>query len=220
LDKIGSGSSGSGASGDPAGGSSVNNLHSVSMPVIPPSPSSALDMHKLTLKAAQNQLAIKKLEEKNEQLQREIEGLRQDIDLLKKLVVSLDLSQKQQLEGQNPEYFSSMKNRQALEIQVEESDTTKRKPVTKSNTDKGPSTKSKESKKKASGNTSPKKDEEDYEEEVEARGNSKKLSASNAAGNSKEKKERIKSPREEKTSARRETAPTSSSKSKKSKQKS
>jgi len=113
----------------------------VSMPVIPPTPSSALDMHKITLKAAQNQTAIKKLEEKNEQLQREIEGLRQDIDLIKKLVVSLDLSQKQ---------------KEILNVEVD--DTNKRKPVAKSSTDKGPSTKSgKESKKKASGNASPKK---------------------------------------------------------------
>jgi len=62
--------------------------------IVPPSPSSALDMHKVTLRAAQNHLAIKKMEEKNDHLQKEIDQLRQDVDLLKKLVVSLDLQQK------------------------------------------------------------------------------------------------------------------------------
>jgi len=197
LDKLGPGNSGSGAGSDL--GTSSNNLHSVSMPVIPPTPSSALDMHKITLKAAQNQTAIKKLEEKNEQLQREIEGLRQDIDLIKKLVVSLDLSQKQ---------------KEILNVEVD--DTNKRKPVAKSSTDKGPSTKSgKESKKKASGNASPKKNEED-DEEFEER-ESKKLSSSNAGGGNSNKKDKVISPRDERTTARRDTAPTSSSKGKKSK---
>jgi len=69
---------------------------------VPPSPSSAsvnLDVHKVALRATQNQSAIKRLEEKNEALQKEMDVLRQDIELLKKLVVSLDLQQK--ANGQN-----------------------------------------------------------------------------------------------------------------------
>jgi len=79
------------AGGDLVTSASTGGL-STSMPtfLVPPSPSSSLDMHKLTLKAAQNQLAIKKLEEKNEILQKEIEALRQDMELLKKLVVNID----------------------------------------------------------------------------------------------------------------------------------
>jgi len=59
----------------------------------PISPTSAVDMHRLTLKVAQQQSAIKKLEDKNVDMQKEIETLRQDLDLLKKLMMSMDLSQ-------------------------------------------------------------------------------------------------------------------------------
>jgi len=95
--------SSAGAGGDLVTSASIGSL-SVSMPnIVPPSPSSVVDMHKLTLRTTQSQLAIKRLEEKNEQLQKEIEALRSDIELIKKFVVSLDITaaEKLQLEGTN-----------------------------------------------------------------------------------------------------------------------
>jgi len=90
------------ASGNNAGGDLVTSasMGSSSMPtlLVPPSPSSVVDMHKLTLRTTQSQMAIKRLEEKNEQFQKEIDILRQDMELLKKLVVSLDLSKGEALE--------------------------------------------------------------------------------------------------------------------------
>jgi len=93
--------SSAGAGGDLVTSASIGSL-SVSMPnIVPPSPSSVVDMHKLTLRTTQSQLAIKRLEEKNEQLQKEIEALRSDIGLIKKFVVTLDITaaEKLQLEG-------------------------------------------------------------------------------------------------------------------------
>jgi len=125
--------------------------------LVPPSPSSAVDMHKLTLKAAQNQLAIKKLEEKNEQLQKEIEALRQDMELLKKLVVSLDLHN---LDG----LASALAPAGPSTAQTpEDQEKSKRKTVavTKVNSEKTiPKTSTKDRKSKAPVNSAPKDDDE------------------------------------------------------------
>jgi len=73
-----------GAGGDHVTVASTGSIGGGSMPmIVPPSPSSSLDMHKVTLRAAQNHLAIKKLEEKNDHLQKEVEQLKQDVDGLK-----------------------------------------------------------------------------------------------------------------------------------------
>lgn len=163
-----------GNGGDLVTTSSVGNIGTIGLHV-PPSPSSALDFHKVTLRATQNQLAIKKLEEKNELLQKEIEGLRQDMELLKKLVVSLDL--------------------QRHDGDVEEHNKRKTVVVSKISSEKS-ITKTKERKKTMSTAQPPREEEED----VSGSETKRKLSSSNAGSGQKEKdkRDRAKSPRDEK----------------------
>jgi len=79
----------------------ITTTSSGSVLAVPTSPTSVVDMHKLTLKATQNQMAIKKLEERNELLQKEIDEIRRDMELMKKVVLSLDLSPTEKIQLEN-----------------------------------------------------------------------------------------------------------------------
>jgi len=160
--------SGGTAGGDLVTSASASNISATPAFLVPPSPSSALDIHKVTLRAAQNQLAIKKLEEKNEHLHREIEALRQDMELLKKLVVSLDLQQRHDLDGQDLQ-----KNKRKTVA------------VTKVSSEKNiPKSTTKERRKPVNSATTPVKREKDYDDDEVSTGNEGSA-----------KKERAKNPR-------------------------
>jgi len=111
-----------GAGGELVSSASMGSLNTS----MPQSPSSVVEMHKMTLKATQNHISIKRLEEKNEQLQKEIEVLRQDVDLLKKLVMSLDLSK-----GAEPvEQLDTAAKRKTMTVKVSSEKSLPKQPMT------------------------------------------------------------------------------------------
>jgi len=185
LDKYNVAHSGGTAGGDLVTSASASNISATPAFLVPPSPSSALDIHKVTLRAAQNQLAIKKLEEKNEHLHREIEALRQDMELLKKLVVSLDLQQRHDLDGQD-----LAKNKRKTVA------------VTKVSSEKSiPKSTTKERRKPVNSATTPVKREKDYDDDEISTGT--EASA---------KKERARNPRHSENPTPKDKTPSSVSK--------
>jgi len=182
------------ASGNNAGGDLVTSasMGSSSMPtlLVPPSPSSVVDMHKLTLRTTQSQMAIKRLEEKNEQFQKEIDILRQDMELLKKLVVSLDLSKGEALE------LESSNKRKTLHVIKTSSE--KSLPKSTTDTKKQQQQQSKPSKSSVASTPSKKEPVQEAEENSDdsepdsSASTTKKKGPSNAVAASREKKEKTK----------------------------